>query len=162
MHDADSMAMPKLPPVLALPLKQIPDPIHSALLARALNVVLGTPIRDGELDPLAGMVVWVEVRDAGIRFTLTLTHRALRPAPPRESPDLRIAGDVYDFLLLLSRREDADTLFFRRRLIMEGDTELGLLVKNMLDALDVDGMRWFRPLDRLLQHAVPVYRRWFG
>ena len=29
------------------------------------------------------------------------------------------------------------TLFFNRRLISEGDTELGLVVKNALDALDL-------------------------
>ena len=31
--------------------------------------------------------------------------------------------------------EDADTLFFERRLVMEGDTEFGLLLKNTLDAI---------------------------
>jgi O2-independent ubiquinone biosynthesis accessory factor UbiT len=30
--------------------------------------------------------------------------------------------------------EDADTLFFRRRLKVEGDTELGIAVKYWLDA----------------------------
>jgi predicted lipid carrier protein YhbT len=35
------------------------------------------------------------------------------------------------------RKEDPDTLFFSRRLLMEGDTELGLLVKNTLDALEL-------------------------
>lgn len=29
---------------------------------------------------------------------------------------------------------DADTLFFQRRLRISGDTELGLIVKNWLDA----------------------------
>jgi len=29
---------------------------------------------------------------------------------------------------------DADTLFFQRRLKIAGDTELGLIVKNWLDA----------------------------
>ena len=45
-----------------------------------------------------------------------------------------------DFLLLLARREDPDTLFFSRRLVSEGDTELGLIVKNLLDALDPDAV----------------------
>ncbi len=38
--------------------------------------------------------------------------------------------------LLSLRRVDADTLFFSRRLTMEGDTELGLGLKNALDAID--------------------------
>ena len=50
--------------------------------------------------------------------------------------DLTIAASAHDFLLLAKRREDPDTLFFCRRLLMEGDTELGLLIKNALDAID--------------------------
>jgi predicted lipid carrier protein YhbT len=37
---------------------------------------------------------------------------------------------------LLARQEDPDTLFFNRELSIEGDTELGLVVKNMLDAVE--------------------------
>ncbi len=57
-----------------------------------------------------------------------------------------------DFHLLASRREDADTLFFARRLVMEGDTDLGLIVKNTLDAVD-----WprFEPADLLPHRALP-------
>ncbi|MGB5009839.1 MAG: SCP2 sterol-binding domain-containing protein [Candidatus Dechloromonas phosphoritropha] len=36
---------------------------------------------------------------------------------------------------LLARQEDPDTLFFNRELEINGDTELGLIVKNMLDAV---------------------------
>lgn len=41
------------------------------------------------------------------------------------------------FLELLARQEDPDTLFSHRRLALEGDTELGLAVKNMPDAVDL-------------------------
>ena len=34
------------------------------------------------------------------------------------------------------REEDPDTLFFNRKLVIEGDTELGLVVKNLLDSVD--------------------------
>jgi predicted lipid carrier protein YhbT len=34
------------------------------------------------------------------------------------------------------REEDPDTLFFARRLTIEGDTELGLVAKNLLDGID--------------------------
>jgi predicted lipid carrier protein YhbT len=40
------------------------------------------------------------------------------------------------------RKEDPDTLFFSRRLLMEGDTELGLLVKNTLDAMELPPLDW--------------------
>jgi predicted lipid carrier protein YhbT len=41
---------------------------------------------------------------------------------------------------LVSRQEDPDTLFFLRRLMIEGDTELGLAVKNLLDSRDPDDL----------------------
>lgn len=44
-----------------------------------------------------------------------------------------IEGTLYDFLVLIDRQEDPDTLVFQRRLAIEGDTELGLRVKNFLD-----------------------------
>ena len=40
-------------------------------------------------------------------------------------------------MMLALRKEDPDTLFFSRRLCMEGNTELGLLVKNTLDAQEL-------------------------
>jgi hypothetical protein len=39
--------------------------------------------------------------------------------------------------LAATRKEDPDSLFFNRRLSLEGDTELGLVVKNTLDALEL-------------------------
>src|SRR3546814_2476010 len=50
------------------------------------------------------------------------------------SSDL-VRGTATDLLLLAARLEDADTLFFQRRLVLTGDTELGLTVRNLLDRL---------------------------
>ena len=43
---------------------------------------------------------------------------------------------------LAMRKEDPDTLFFSRRLSMQGDTELGLLLKNTLDSLELPSDTW--------------------
>ena len=43
-----------------------------------------------------------------------------------------------DLARLALRLEDPDTLFFDRRLRIEGDTDLGLTVKNSLDAVELD------------------------
>lgn len=42
--------------------------------------------------------------------------------------------------MIAARKEDPDTLFFQRRLRIEGDTELGLYVKNLMDSIDLDTM----------------------
>jgi predicted lipid carrier protein YhbT len=69
---------------------------------------------------------------------------------------------VYDFLVLAGRQEDPDTLVFQRRLVMQGDTELGLQVKNLLDGLDVESLGLYRKMEPFLKRALPVYRRIFG
>jgi predicted lipid carrier protein YhbT len=46
-----------------------------------------------------------------------------------------ISASAADLVRLALRRVDAVTLFFSRRLTMEGDTELGLVLKNTLDAI---------------------------
>ena len=43
-----------------------------------------------------------------------------------------------DLVLIAGRKQDPDTLFFQRRLKIEGDTELGLEVKNLIDAIDIE------------------------
>ena len=55
---------------------------------------------------------------------------------PPETPDLAFRANLSAFLQIAVRQEDPDTLFFNRELMVEGDTELGLVVKNTLDALE--------------------------
>ena len=71
-------------------------------------------------------VVWIAI----LGFTvvlLTLKNRVAHEVKPLSH---------HAFLQLVARQEDPDTLFFNRELLIEGDTELGLVVKNMLDAVE--------------------------
>lgn len=43
--------------------------------------------------------------------------------------DVSFSADASDLLMIVARKQDPDTLFFQRRLVIEGDTELGLYVK---------------------------------
>ena len=49
---------------------------------------------------------------------------------------MRLAANGVDFLRMMLCEEDPDTLFFKRKLQIEGDTELGLITKNLLDSVD--------------------------
>ena len=73
--------------------------------------------------------------DAGLDGRIRLSAFGFLPAPQR-APEVTIRACALDFYRLARRLEDPDTLFFSRRLTIEGDTELGLLVKNALDAID--------------------------
>lgn len=85
------------------------------------------------LAPLHGKVVQVEI--AGLPFALRLTLDSIGLRPSLARPDVTLRARLADYLALALRREDPDTLFFTRRLVLEGDTELGLALKNALDAL---------------------------
>ena len=110
----------------------------SLLFAAGLNLVVAPQLPADVRAALEGKTVRILVRETGLRFDVS--WRGSRFAPLRglaSAPDLAIGASARDFMLLAQRREDPDTLFFARRLTMEGDTELGLLVKNTIDALDL-------------------------
>jgi len=127
-----------MPAPLAFPLGLIPRRLHNALLVQTLNHLFAPELAEGELDFLQDRVMRIEVTDARLVYHITLRQNRLRVAPAGQADDLSISGCVYDFLLLATRREDADTLFFNRRLKLGGNTELGLYVKNFLDALELE------------------------
>jgi predicted lipid carrier protein YhbT len=114
--------LPQLPPTLGL--------------TTALNLALDRILPRETLEPLTDKLVCLRVTDGGLTLHFTLTSKGFRPAVSSAKPDLMISAKARDFLALALREEDPDTLFFNRRLVMEGDTDLGLLVKNTLDAID--------------------------
>ena len=126
------LPLPELPPALAL--------------CAALNVALRAGLLSrSALEPAIGKHVRIELDAPRIGVTVSLRGSYFLPA--RGQADVTIRAKPRDYLSLALRREDPDTLFFTRRLVMEGDTELGLIVKNALDAVDWDALP--APLARL-------------
>ncbi len=115
--------LPQLPPTLAL--------------VTGLNLALDRLIPRDLLEPLIGKRFVIRVIDAGMTLRFGYGERGFRPAFDATPADLTISARARDFIALLAREEDPDTLFFNRRLLMEGDTDLGLLVKNTLDGIDL-------------------------
>lgn len=109
----------------------------SFLFATALNLVLKRSLPADVLQSLHGKRLCIKVIDAQLAFDFQWTNAGFAACSSGIAPDLLIGATVHDFVLLARRQEDPDTLFFSRRLIMEGDTELGLLVKNTLDAIEL-------------------------
>ena len=129
---------PMMPRPLALPLGMLPTTVNSKVLVTILNRLFAPELEDGELDFLQGRVMMIRVSDARLTYRITLSGGKLIAAVGGKKDDLSIEGTVYDFLLLATRREDPDTLFFKRRLRLGGDTELGLYAKNLLDSFELD------------------------
>lgn len=150
---------PRLPGLLTLPADFVPNRLKTGALVEILNRVFAPELRDGELDFLDGHVMRIGVEDARLEFRLTLEAGRIKAAPAGAATDLSIDGTVYDFLLLATRREDPDTLFFNRRLRLGGSTELGLYVKNFLDSVELEDR--LGPLLKMMNGAADLLGR-FG
>ena len=161
MIDSSSKLV-RFPRLLSLPLAIVPGRLHGTAIAGVLNRVFSSALREGELDYLQDRTVCIHVRDLQLTFSITLQQGRLAAGRVTNMPDLSISGSLHAFLLLAARREDTDTLFFQRRLRMEGDTELGLEVKNFLDGLDVESLWLPRQVRNMAQKALPFYERAFG
>ena len=153
---------PLFPAPLSLPLKILPSFIHNRALVTTLNKIFSKELAEGELDFLQDKIVHINIEDGGVDYRFTLKNDKLVAADKNATADLTLQGTIYNYLLLASRQEDTDTLFFSRRLRMQGDTELGLYVKNFLDGMDMESHKVPSYLKSLLQKSLPVYERLFG
>lgn len=115
--------------------ERLPTPPPSWLLARALNRWLLPRWPDDAHEALRGRVVELRVSDFGLRVRLVLGADGFQAAAGGGEPALRISSTADGYLRLAQGRDDPDRLFFDRVLVMEGDTEVGLVLKNTLDAI---------------------------
>lgn len=117
--------------------RHVPFAIQRRVIELAAAKLFATPLSEGAFHLLENRWLRLEVSDLGLAWCVSCSGNRLWVAQ-RRSVDVCIRGTWRDFLLLASRQEDPDTLFFRRRLVIEGDTDLGLGMKNLLDGLDPD------------------------
>ncbi|MCG8124437.1 MAG: SCP2 sterol-binding domain-containing protein [Candidatus Thiodiazotropha endolucinida] len=149
---------PLMPKALTLPLKILPVKAHALILSALLNRVFRIQIAEGELDFLDAKVVQIKVSDAALNYALTMQNGKLAEAGGQPA-DLTITGSVYDYLLLIAGREDPDTLFFQRHLVMDGDTGLGVHLKNMLAAVEPEELPIPREFRAMVERGLRLYER---
>lgn len=123
------------PERLAVPLCALPESWQRGVFELAMRHVLAGPLAAGALDFLRDRRLGIEVSDLGLRWVVSVQADQLLLCASDLEPEATVRGTATDLLLLASRLEDADTLFFQRRLMMTGDTELGLTARNLLDQL---------------------------
>lgn len=116
------------PSLLRLPIKLTPFAVQRQVLEQVLHWQFRSALAEGELDFLEGRWLQIDVVDLGLNWAMTLRDGQLRVSQP-STPDVIFTSQANDLVLIAAGREDPDTLFFQRRLRIEGDTELGLRVK---------------------------------
>ena len=132
----------------------------SLLFVSALNVILTPRLPEDVKEALAGKQLRLTISDAKLDFNFVWTKGGFVAAWGNVEPDMTISASAYDFYLLSRREEDPDTLFFSRRLVMAGDTELGLLLKNTIDAKDLNVFELEKsvPVRKFLE-LIPGYKK---
>lgn len=116
--------------------------LEQKILPGILNRALHEALACGDLDFLTGRRLGISILDIGILWVFTRTTGGLVMLPARATPEVTICGRTADFIHMASRREDPDRLFFQRRIVIDGDVELGLHTKNLLDSLEWDDLPW--------------------
>lgn len=125
-----------IPPPIGNLLSRLPAYPGSLLFVGALNLTLLKNLPADVRQSLANKKLRIRISDAQLSFDFRWLHNRFFTCQNTGDADLTISAHAHDFLLLAQRLEDPDTLFFSRRLVMEGDTELGLLLKNTMDAIE--------------------------
>lgn len=116
--------------------RSIPIPVKQLIAEAPLNRVFAEAITEGEFDDFEGRRIRLEVTGGqpGITFGFWAGRLRVLDGPGEAT----IRGSLPAFKTLSARQQDPDQLFFQRRLMIEGDTELGLALKNLLDSLEWD------------------------
>lgn len=116
----------------------VPAFMQKSALGFALGELFGETLKAGELDYLKGRWLKIVVDDISMSLLFSCGPGRETLVSVEGEGDVVIRGNLAAFLELAAKKEDADTLFFKRRLVIEGDTDLGLEIKNMLDQIALD------------------------
>ena len=127
------------PSLLSVPVKLAPFALKRQVLEQVLSWQFRQALAEGELAFLEGRWFSIHVRDIGLLWYTSVVDGRLVVSQQADA-DVSFSADASDLLMIAARKQDPDTLFFQRRLVIEGDTELGLYVKNLMDAIELEQM----------------------
>ncbi len=132
--------LPKfIPPFCKYHLKVMPNWLKLKIVTSTLNHFFKLAIEEGDLDFLEDQVFMIDVTDLDYSVKITLQNAQLVVIHDSQiDADATLRSTFNPLIQMISRQEDPDTLFFNRALSLEGNTALGLGIKNWLDSLDLD------------------------
>lgn len=126
--------------IFKLPCQVTPKAMQQSVIQAALNHLLAVNIKEGDVDFLTDKWLQVHITDLDLSWVMSMQHDKIKVQLGQHNADVHFSADLNDLVLIAGRKEDPDTLFFQRRLHISGDTELGLEVKNLLDALELESL----------------------
>lgn len=133
----------KLPAPLLQLLQSLPETPPTFAIVSVLNLVRQQLWPEEDFAWWEGRQVRMAVTDWD--WGITLSYQNGRFVCGDTPADVILSASLADYWKIARRQEDPDTLFFQRRLSMSGDTELGLTLKNLMDATDFAPLLRFFP-----------------
>ncbi len=126
-----------------IPFALLPNTIQEKVLTWAINHLFKAELINEELDFLIDKCLMIAITDANYRCYISVhqTDNARQckvTLAQHKLENVAFEAHSTSLLQLFGQTVDPDTLFFQRKLLITGDTELGLEIKNFLDDIDRD------------------------
>lgn len=118
---------------------RMPARLNTLVVEKLVNSAFGEQIGDGDFDFLSGKVLQVEIIDASLFVGLSFADGRISCqhfSRYSHTADVTLSVESENAIQLIQQEVDPDTLFFQRKLKINGDTELAHHVKNTIDTLD--------------------------
>ncbi len=119
--------------------KSLPFKLNAILIEKIANKVLFEQIKQADFDFLQNKTLQVTILDADLKLGLSFKNNKITCIHFSEQAfpaDVTLAVNTSDAISLIKQEVDPDTLFFQRKLKIQGDTELAHHIKNTIDTLD--------------------------
>lgn len=127
------------PKLVSKPLTLVPFAVKAQLISQMLKLILSQQQQDDELAFLTAKHIGINIPDLALHFEVSFNNNHWQVMPYAQ-PQVTFTADAKHLILIAAGKEDPDTLFFQRKLNIEGDTELGLEVKNLLLSIEFDAL----------------------
>jgi predicted lipid carrier protein YhbT len=168
-------AIPALPAAARLGLWPVPTAVIEIVLNRIVqSIALRHPEIVARLGTHVGKRFMLTPTDLPFFIVLTIAPRAPAVLVTRSRNEIRvdatIVGSFAALLGLVHGRYDGDALFFSGDLMIEGDVEAVLALRNAIDNAEIDllqeGAAALGPLAPIVEHpmrvAAPLLERYTG
>ena len=147
-----SRVIARIHPLMKSQARHIPFSLQRNLMEKIMREGFRDAIAEGGFDFLKGRWLRIDITDLRLQWHITRGVRGPVMIAGEVEPDVCIRGNLRDFVALANQTADPDTLFFQRRLMISGDTDLGMHVKNLMFGTEIQGLSKF--LSRVLQQLM--------
>lgn len=125
------------PRTITLPLRIMPFAPQRLCLQKMLQNIFAEALAEGDFDFLMHRWLCIDIENLDLRWYFSVDEQRKMLIENQGQSHATIKGGWKAFLELAARQKDPDSLFFQRKLLIEGDTDLCHGVKNLLDGIEL-------------------------